>query len=372
MKIGIPKEMKDDETRVAILPCGVDVLTKNSHQVFVQKDAGLLSGYSNEEYEKSGATIVDDIETVYKEGDFIVKVKEPQRVEYDLLRKEQILFAFLHLVVEKELTKIFLKKRINTFACENIMLSDGTLPVLLPMSDIAGKSAVLIGANLLANYNKGEGILLSSIAGIKQPKVVILGCGSVGSSAIKTAFALGCRVVALDVDMKKLAKINNFNNSIETLFSTPQTLQEALLDADLIICSVLSNGERSPVLISEETVKRLKKGSVIIDISVDQGSIVETIDKTTTHTNPVFEKHGVIHYAVTNIPSAFGKTATIAFANCAFKYIEAIANLGFIDACKVLPELQNAVSTCYGRLTNHAVSKALNEDFYELSSIIGF
>lgn len=376
MKIGVPKELKHNEARVGINPAGVELLVKAGHCVYVQKEAGNLSGFTDKQYIAYGAIIIDNIEDIYNLSDLIVKVKEPHECEYDLLKRDQILFAFLHLDKNPKLTDVLLKKRITTISNENVICADGSKPLLIPMSEVAGAASVLIGANLLQKHLGGEGILLSSIAGILPAKVVIIGAGTVGMNALRVALGLGADVTVVDNDINKLRSINNhIPCGVKTVFASKYNIEKLLPSCDLLISAVLyddASQKNKTFLVTEEMVKTMKKGSVIMDVSVDRCSIIETVDKETTHNEPTFIKHDVIHYSVTNIPGAYPRTSTIALTNVSIKYILEIANKGIVEAVKTYTELQSGVSTCYGKLTDEYLGDVLNLPYVELSSVIGF
>lgn len=373
MKIGVPKEIKVKEDRVGLTPQGVEILVKNGHQVFIEKSAGVGSGFYDDEYKSFGAIICSSPDEVYEKAEIVVKVKEPQPSEYKFLKKNHILFTYLHLAIEKSLTEELIKKKVTSIAYETIQKVDGTLPLLLPMSEVAGKMSVQIAANLLENRNKGAGILLGGIAGVPAGKVLIVGAGGVGFNAAKIAVGIGANVSIVDIDTDKLRYIDNyFGSKIKTYVSNESVLKDLVKDADALICAVLIPGHKAPRLISEGMVKSMKKGSVIVDVSIDQGGIVETIDRITTHENPSFEKYGVIHYSVTNIPGCVARTSTIALTNETIKYLLNIVDKGLVDAIKADSSLAAGVNTFNGHLTNKGVSKALNIDYVELPSLIGF
>lgn len=373
MKIGVPKEIKIKEDRVAITPQGVNLLSKLGHSIFIEKSAGIGSGFSDEEYVDAGAAIYNSAEEVYDKAEIIVKVKEPQPSEYRFLKKNQILFTYLHLAIEKSLTKELVDKKVTSIAYETIQKKDGTLPLLVPMSEVAGKMSVQIAANLLENRNKGAGILLGGIAGVPAGKVLIIGAGSVGKNAAKIAVGMGANVSILDVDTDKLRQIDAiFGSKVKTYVSNEMILKELVKDADALICAVLIPGHKAPILITEEMVKSMRKGSVIVDVSIDQGGIVETIDRITTIDNPSFEKYGVIHYSVANIPGSVARTSTIALTNETIKYLLNIVQNGFVEAVKKDSALAQGVNTFNGRVTNKGVAEALNMEYTELPSLIGF
>ena len=373
MKIGIPKEIKVKEDRVAITPQGVDILVKKGHSVYIEKSAGIGSGFSDEEYKNAGAVIFNSADEVYENAEIIVKVKEPQPSEYKLLKKNQILFTYLHLAVEKLLTQELINRKVTSIAYETIQTKEGKLPLLIPMSEVAGKMSIQIAANLLENRNKGAGILLGGIAGVPAGKVVIIGAGSVGLNAAKIAVGMGANVSIVDISTDKLRHIDNmFGSKVKTYVSNEYILKELVQDADALICAVLIPGHKAPTIITEEMVKSMRKGSVIVDVSIDQGGIVETIDRITTIDNPSFEKHGVIHYSVANIPGSVARTSTIALTNETIKYLSAIVDKGLIEAIKADSSLASGINTFNGKLTNKGVAEALDMDYTELPSIIGF
>ncbi len=373
MIIGVPKEIKIKEDRVAMTPYHAHSLVSDGHKVIIEKSAGLGSGFTDEEYIKEGAVIAASAEEVYRDSQIIVKVKEPLPSEYKLLKKNQILFTFLHLAVEKELTKVLIDKKITSIAYETIQTKDGKLPLLIPMSEVAGKMSVQIAARLLENINKGKGILLGGVAGVPPAKVLIVGAGNVGINAVKIAVGMGADVSVADVDTEKLRYIDDiFGQKIKTYISNTATLKELTQISDVVIGAVLIPGYKAPCIITEEMVKNMKKGSVIIDVSIDQGGIVETVDRIQTLDNPAFEKYGVIHYSVANIPGSVARTSTIALTNETMKYLSKIANDGLIDAVKKDESLAKGINTFNGFVTNKGVAKSLNIEYTQLPSIIGF
>lgn len=373
MIIGVPKEIKNNENRVALIPANVHALVKSSNTVIIEKNAGLNAGFTDSQYIEQGAVIANTPEEVYSKSDIIIKVKEPQPSEYKLLKEHQTLFTYLHLAVDKELTKVLLDKKITAIAYETIETDDGMLPLLLPMSEIAGKMSVQIAANLLESQNGGAGILLGGVPGVTKGKVVIVGAGVVGINAARIAIGLGADVRILDVNINKLRLAENlFNSKIKTYMSNAYNLQHQIEQANVLIGAVLIPGFRAPNLITEDMVKSMPKGSVIVDVAIDQGGIVETIDRITTHDNPTYERHGVIHYSVANIPGAVARTSTIALTNSTQSYLNNLVNLGVIDAIKTIPSLARGVNTYDGKVTNKAVAESLDMKYSELSMLIGF
>ncbi|MBQ2872114.1 alanine dehydrogenase [bacterium] len=373
MKIGVVKEIKDNENRVSVVPDGVALLVKNGHTVYVQKNAGEGSGFSTAEYKKAGAIIIDTMDAVYQEADLIVKVKEPQPIEYDMLKKGQNLFTYLHLAVEPELAEILTKKKINSIAYESVQKETGELPLLTPMSEIAGKMSVQIGAHFLESHNGGAGVLLGGVPGVRSGNVLIVGAGTVGINALRTAIGTGAHVSIADVDINKLRKIDDlFGSRVQTVVSNPANLETECKKADLVVGAVLIPNSKAPRIITEDMVKSMKKGSVIVDVAIDQGGIVETINNVTTHANPVVEKHGVIHYSVANIPGAVAHTSTLALTNATLPYLLSIANNGFIGAIKKDSALERGVNTFNGEIVKAEVASALNMKHVELAMMVGF
>lgn len=373
MIIGIPKEIKNWENRVSLIPSGAKALVDAGHTVLIQSEAGLGSGFTDEEYTKVGAKIVATIEEVYAKAEMIIKVKEPQKEEYPLLKEGQLLFTYLHLAVEPELTRALLKHKVNSVAYETIQTAKGELPLLTPMSEIAGRMAVQIGAAYLEKPHGGRGVLLGGVPGVTPADVVIIGGGVVGLNAAKIAYGMGASVTVLDLNLNRLRYFDDiFHGKIKTLMSNSLNIEESAKYADLLIGAVLIPGAKAPHLVSEEIVKKMKKGSVIVDVAIDQGGIFETIDRVTTHENPVYEKHGVMHYSVANIPGAVARTSTVALTNATLPYALKLANMGFIKAVKSCEELAKGVNTCQGALVSKPVANSLGLEHKELSLIIGF
>ena len=373
MIIGIPTEIKNWENRVSLTPSGAKTLVEQGHTVYIQSEAGLGSGFTDEEYIAVGAKLLTNIEEVYKKSDMIIKVKEPQESEYPLFKEGQLLFTYLHLAVEPKLTKALLKHKVNSIAYETIQTTKGELPLLTPMSEIAGRMAVQIGAAYLEKPHGGRGVLLGGVPGVMPADVIIIGAGTVGLNATKIAYGMGANVTVLDVNLNKLRYFDDiFHGKVRTLMSTASNIELCATYADLLIGAVLIPGAKAPHLVSEAMVKKMKKGSVIVDVAIDQGGIIETIDRVTTHENPVFEKHGVMHYSVANIPGAVARTSTIALTNATLPYAVRLANKGFTKAVKSCEELAKGVSTCHGHLVSEPVAEALKLEHTELSMIIGF
>lgn len=373
MIIGIPKEIKNWENRVSLTPSGAKTLIDSGHKVIVQSTAGMGSGFTDEEYSNIGAVLAPTIEEVYKKSEMIIKVKEPQESEYKLLKEGQLLFTYLHLAVEPELTKALLKHKVNSVAYETIQTANGELPLLTPMSEIAGRMAIQIGASFLEKPHGGRGVLLGGVPGVMPADVVIIGGGTVGLNATKIAYGMGANVTVLDLNLNRLRYFDDiFHGKVKTLMSNSSNIELCAAYADLLIGAVLIPGAKAPHLVTEKMVKKMKKGSVIVDVAIDQGGIVETMDRVTTHENPVFEKYGVMHYSVANIPGAVARTSTIALTNATLPYAIKLANFGFVKAVKGCEELAKGVNTCQGQLISKPVADSLGVKHTELSVLIGF
>ena len=356
MIIGIPKEIKEQEQRVALLPSAASQLTRRGHSVVVQKNAGIGSGYPDDDYVKAGAEIVEQAKEVFARADMVVKVKEPLEAEFPLLRKGQILFTYLHLAASKSLTEALLKSGVTAIAYETIQV-DHRLPLLEPMSEIAGRMSVVMGANFLAKYNGGSGVLLGGVPGVLPGSVVVVGGGTSGVNAARMAAGLGADVTILDVDLERLRYLDLSIINANTLYSSEANLLELMPECDLLIGAVLLPGAKAPKLITRQMLRRMKPGSVLVDISIDQGGCVET-SRPTTHLDPVYVEEGVTHYCVANMPAAYARTATQALTNVTFRYIELLADLGLAGACKKQPALIGGINTRDGRLTCKAVAEA--------------
>ena len=356
MIIGVPKEIKEQEQRVALLPSGTNELTKHGHSVLVERDAGLGSGYADQDYVKAGAEIVEQAKEVFARADMIVKVKEPLKTEFPLLRRGQILFTYLHLAASKSLTEALLKSGVTGVAYETIQV-DHRLPLLEPMSEIAGRMSVVMGANFLAKYNGGSGVLLGGVPGVLPGRVVILGGGTSGVNALRMAKGLGADATILDIDVERLRFLDIAIENLHTLYSNEANLDDLMPDCDLLIGAVLLPGAKAPKLITRTMLRKMKRGSVFVDISIDQGGCAET-SRPTTHHDPVYVEEGVTHYCVANMPAAYARTATQALTNVTYRYVELLADFGLEDACKKQPALIGGINTLDGRLTCKAVAEA--------------
>ena len=359
MRIGCPKEIKPQEGRVGLTPAGVDALVRAGHEVFVEHNAGIESGFADSEYTALGAKILATPAEVYDIADMIVKVKEPLTPEYELLKEGQTLFTYLHLAPDPGQTKALLEKKITGIAYETVQPDDGSLPLLAPMSEVAGRLSVQIGAHLLEANCGGRGILLGGVTGVEKANVVIIGGGNVGLNAAKAASGMGANVTILDLNIKRLAYLDDiFGGRVQTLLSNSYNIANAVKNADLVIGCVLIPGGRTPRLVTEEMVMTMRPGSALIDVAIDQGGSIETIDRITTHANPYFVKHGVLHYSVANMPGAVPRTSTLALTGATLPYMLKIANMGAEAACKADKAILRGLNTYKGHITYKAVADA--------------
>ncbi|MGR5993363.1 alanine dehydrogenase [Bacillus cereus] len=358
MRIGIPTEIKNNENRVAMTPAGAVHLVQNGHEVFVQKGAGLGSGFTDEEYVQAGAKLVETAEEAWNQ-DMVMKVKEPVASEYGYFREGLILFTYLHLAPEPELTKALIDNKVASIAYETVQLDNRSLPLLAPMSEVAGRMSAQIGAQFLEKNKGGKGILLAGVPGVKRGKVTIIGGGQAGTNATKIAVGLGADVTIIDLSAERLRQLDDiFGNQVKTLMSNPYNIAEAVKESDLVIGAVLIPGAKAPKLVTEEMIQSMEPGSVVVDIAIDQGGIFETTDRITTHDNPTYEKHGVVHYAVANMPGAVPRTSTLALTNVTVPYAVQIANKGYKDACLGNTALLKGINTLDGYVTFEAVAEA--------------
>lgn len=370
---GIPKELKEGETRVALTPDSVGMLTHKGLSVAVESGAGDLSGFDDSQYEQAGAKIVSDVRELWEKSNIIVKVKEPQKCEYQYFREDLVIFSYLHLAVEEELTKELLKKKVCAVSTESVQTKIGELPLLRPMSEVAGRMSIQLGARFLEKQNGGRGLLLGGVPGVAPAKVVIIGAGVAGANAAQVALGMGADVSVLDINSRRMSNLDMFfSGQIKTYYSNPSTIAEQVKEADLLVTSVLIPSARAPKLVSADMVKTMKKGSVIIDIAIDQGGNVETIDRVTTLDNPVFEKYGVLHCAVPNIPSYVPKTASYAYSYAILPYLQDLGEKGAFVAFKEDETLSSGVSTFRGAVTNEALAQSLGYEHTEISVLIGF
>lgn len=364
MIIGVPKEIKAQENRVGLTPAGVDAFVKAGHKVCLESNAGLGTGFTDAEYEAAGGQILPDAKALYGAADMIIKVKEPLAPEYGLLKENQILFAYLHLAPDPEQTEALLKQKVIGVAYETVQLPNKSLPLLSPMSEVAGRMSIQIGARLLEKNWGGAGILLGGVPGVEPAKVVVIGGGNVGLSAIRMAVGLGAQVTVLDVSASRLSYLDDmFMGRIVTLMSNNYNIAKCVKEADLVVGAVLIPGARAPKLVKEEMVKSMRPGSVLVDVAIDQGGSIETIDRITTHEDPYFIKHGVIHYSVANMPGAVPRTSTFALTNSTLPYALQIANKGVEQAMKEDPALLLGLNTYKGKLTYQPVAQAQGKEY---------
>ncbi|WP_324715575.1 alanine dehydrogenase [Carboxydochorda subterranea] len=359
MIIGVPREIKPGENRVAIVPAGVEELTRRGHRVLVEEGAGRGSGILDEEFLSAGAILRKQAEEIYAEADLILKVKEPQPSEYPLLRRGQVVFTYLHLAADRALTVALVERGIVGIAYETIQLPDGSLPLLTPMSEVAGRMSVQVGAQFLEKVHGGRGILLGGVPGVPGAEVVILGGGTVGFNAARIALGMGAHVTVIDSNVPRLRFLEEvLQGNLITVVSNRYNIDRAVRYADLVIGAVLIPGARAPRLVTEEMVRAMKEGSVIVDVAVDQGGCIETVDRATTHDDPVFVKHGVVHYAVANIPGAVPRTSTYALTNCTLPYVLELADKGWKAAVRASRPLALGVNLLEGSVTYEAVARA--------------
>lgn len=363
MIIGIPKEIKISENRVGITEAGVRQYVKEGHTVIVEKDAGVGSGITNEQYEKAGAKIIDTKKEVYAKADMIQKVKEPLPDEYELLKENQILYTYLHLAAEAKLTKVLCERKVKAVAYETIQLDNGSLPLLTPMSEVAGRMATQVGAFYLQKNNGGKGILMGGVTGVKPAKVTIIGGGVVGTNAAKMAMGLGANVTILDVNTARLEYLDDvFGGRVNTLYSNPLNIEESVIESDVVIGGVLITGHKAPTLVTKEMISAMSKGSVVVDVAVDQGGCIETC-RPTSHTNPTYEIDGVIHYCVPNMPGVVPRTSTYALTNVTAKYGSMLAAMGVEDAIAKSPALFKGLNTYNGYVCYEPVARDLHLEY---------
>jgi len=357
MKIGIPREVKDNEYRVGLVPAGAYALVKDGNTVLIQKGAGEGSGFADAEYTAAGAQIVDSADELWNQSELIIKVKEPVQEEYSRLRENQIVFGYFHLAPLPELTSVLMQEKVKSVAYETITDDHGHLPLLTPMSEIAGRMATIVGTYYLQKPQGGRGVLLGGVPGVRPALVVVIGAGVVGLNATKMAMGLGAQVSVLDLDVEKLRYIDDlYFGRVETLMSNQLHLEDSLKKADLVIGGVLIPGANAPKLITREMIKKMKPGSVIVDVAVDQGGCCETT-RPTTHSDPVYEVDGVLHYCVTNMPGAMPRTSTRALTNVTLPYARRIARMGLEEAVRRDPHLLNGVNTYGGQVTCEPVAE---------------
>jgi alanine dehydrogenase len=370
MRIGVPKEIKNNENRVAMTPAGVLNLVNFGHEVFIETGAGLGSSFTDEDYKGAGAIIVASAEEAWSQ-DMVMKVKEPLQEEYGYFREGLILFTYLHLAPEPELTKALIENKVVGIAYETVQLTNNSLPLLTPMSEVAGRMATQIGAQFLEKVHGGKGILLGGVPGVQRGKVTIIGGGVAGTNAAKMAVGLGAEVTMIDLNPERLRQLDDiFGSDITTLISNPYNIAESVKTSDVVIGAVLIPGAKAPRLVTEEMIQSMNPGSVVVDIAIDQGGIFETTDRITTHDNPTYEKHGVVHYAVANMPGAVPRTSTIALTNVTVPYAVQIANKGYKQACLDNEALLKGINTLNGYVTYKAVAEAHDLVYSETKTLL--
>ncbi len=370
MIIGIPKEIKQDESRVGVVPAGIRILSARGHPVIVQRGAGEGCRIPDQEFVDAGARIVDGPADVYGEADMVMKVKEPLPSEFDLMREGQILYAYLHLAPAKELTQALVDRKVAAVAYETIQMEDGSLPVLTPMSEVAGRMAVQIGAHFLEQPQGGRGVLLGGVPGVSRGRVTIIGAGNVGRASAKIAVGLGAEVILIDKDQRRLAYMDDvFGSRITTLMSNQDTIYNSVVHSHLVVGAVLIPGARAPILVDRPMIGDMKEGAVIVDVAIDQGGCVETV-RPTTHSDPVFTVDGVLHYCVPNMPGAVPRTSTFALTNVTLPYALQLADLGFEEAVKRDECLAKGVNAYRGAVTYWEVAEALGYEYTPLESLL--
>jgi len=371
MIIGVPKETKNNEYRVALLPFGAEILTKAGHEVLVQSTAGEGSDVNDDEYTHAGAKVLKTAKEVFAAADFIVKVKEPLAEEYPRLRPGQIVFTFFHFAASRELTDAMIKARVVAIAYETIELDDGSLPLLTPMSEVAGRMAVQEGAKYLEKPFGGRGVLLGGVPGVEPAKVVIIGGGAVGANAAHMAAGLGADVILLDISLPRLRYLDEIMPpNVTTMMSNPWNLRRVVKEADLLIGAVLVTGDKAPVLVTEAMVKTMKHGAVIVDVAVDQGGCVATT-KPTTHSEPTYVAHGVVHYCVANMPGAVARTSTYALCNATFPYLLKLADKGYRRAAADTPAIARGLNIVEGHVVLPEIAHLFNLPCTALDTALG-
>ncbi len=358
MKIGVPKEIKADEFRIALLPVGAHLLVEGGHDVLIEKHAGLASGYHDQEYQSAGAKIVDSADSIFDEADIIVKVKEPQAEELEKYSPQQIIFGYFHFASSQQLTETCLLKNITALAYETLTDDSGQLPLLKPMSEVAGKMSIQEGAKCLEKTMRGRGVLLGGVAGVAPANVVILGAGVVGANAARVAAGLGANVIIMDIDIDKLRHIDEIMpDNVTTIYSDPHAIEQLALNADLVIGATLIPGARATKLIRREMLKKMKNGAVLVDVAIDQGGCFET-SRPTTHHDPVYVVDDIVHYCVTNIPGAVARTSSQALCNATLPYIQKLSNLGLEAFLNESKGMRKALNIHEGKIKHLAVANA--------------
>ena len=370
MIIGVPKEIKNNENRVALTPAGAMELIEKGHTVYIQKGAGEGSGFEDKEYRDAGAKILKDIQSTYKKAEMIMKVKEPIKPEYELVKEDQLLFTYFHFASSRTLTNAMIKSKAVCLAYETVELPDRSLPLLIPMSEVAGRMAVQQGAKYLEKPVKGRGVLLGGVPGVPPGKVLILGGGVVGTQAAKMAAGLGAQVTILDINLHRLRYLNDvMPANVTTLFSSKYNIQRLIKDHDLIVGAVLIPGAKAPSLITRKMLKDMRPGTVLVDVAVDQGGCIETC-KPTTHENPTYIIDDIVHYCVANMPGAVPYTSTLALTNATLPYALQLADKGWQQACAEREDLRKGLNIVNGKIVYKGVAEAFKKKYYELDSVL--
>jgi alanine dehydrogenase len=370
MIVGILKEIKTEENRISMTPAGVEVMIQNGHTLLVEKDGGMGSGFEDEDYKKAGAEIVATPQEIFQRADMVMHVKEPLPPEYDLIREDQIVFTYLHLAAAEELTDALIKSKSINIAYETIQKADGSLPLLTPMSEVAGRMAAQQGAKYLEMAQGGHGVLLGGVPGVDPGTVVIIGGGIVGINAAKMACGLGAKVYILDMNLERLRYLSDVMpaNCIP-LMASPATTRKLVKEADVVIGAVLVTGAKAPKLVTREMLKTMQRGSVLVDVAIDQGGCFET-SRPTTHSNPIYEVEGIVHYCVANMPGAVAKTSTIALTNATLPYAIQIANKGWRRAMQENPEIKFGANVMNGKVTYKAVAEAFDLEYTQIEKLL--
>jgi len=370
MLIGVPKEIKNNEYRVGLVPGSVRELVANGHQVIVERGAGIGIGFNDAAFEQAGAQLIDSAKEVFERADMIIKVKEPQPEECHMLREDQVLFTYLHLAPDPEQARLLQKSGCVAIAYETVTNKNGGLPLLAPMSEVAGRMSIQAGATSLEIANGGSGILLGGVPGVLAANVVVLGGGVVGTNAVRMAMGMGARVVVIDRSIERLYHLDlQFGSKINTIYSTTDAVEKHVLEADLVIGAVLVPGGSAPKLVRKDMLSRMRSGSVMVDVSIDQGGCFET-SRPTTHQHPTYKLDGVVHYCVTNMPGAVPRTSTFALNNATLPFVLTLANLGYREAMRRDPHLLNGLNVCRGKLTHRAVATALGQEYESAEKMI--
>ena len=370
MIIGVPKEIKTHENRVAILPGGVLKMKRDGHEVLIEKGAGVGSGFPDDKYEEAGATVVEDVDDLWDRAEMIMKVKEPIEVEYDRMKEGQIIFTYFHFAASRKLTEAVVDSNCIAIAYETVEKSDGSLPLLIPMSEVAGRMASQEGAKYLEKSQGGRGILMGGIPGVRPANVMVIGGGVVGVNAAKIAAGMGANTTIMDISMPRLRYLDDvMSRNVDTVFSSEANIKRMLPDADMVIGAVLKPGAKAPHLVTRDMLGSMQKGAVMVDVAIDQGGCFET-SKPTTHDNPIYEVDGIVHYCVTNMPGAVPYTSTLGLTNVTLPYAVDIANKGWKAALDEDPELKKGLNIAHGEIVYRDVASAFEMDYTDIEKVI--